>query len=720
MALIPFPEYRPDVDDFRGNHTQVLSGVIPRADGWGPVKDIAAYSEALGVGNDSFTKVLLHFDGADAATTITDSNAGGSAHTWTAAGNAQIDTAIYKFGGASGLFDGTGDYVSTPDHADFTLGSGDWTIDCWFKCEAASGSNERLAGQGDNAATSASTSFRIQRASTDFITMVVCSGGTPTVVTSTTKYTSALNTGWHHFAGVRTGNILRMFIDGVQEGTDTAFSGSVNDSSNEFAVGRAGELTTDPWTGSIDEFRLSVGIARWTTAFNEPGAPYMTAAQGACRGAFHARKEDGTIVVFAATADRLLKLNNTTLQWDDVSKLGVAYTALPSTDQWQFAQFNDSVIAVQVNATTPQVFDIASPALFTDLGGSPPAARYVAVVGRFLVLTGLTGEERRVHWSDLDGITTWTAGTGFANYVNLPDGGITRGVAGGEFGVILQESAVRRMIYVPGAKPAFQIERIEEEVGLLAPYSIVRAGSRVFFLSTQGFKAVTASGPTTPIGKERIDRTFRAALDATALQLMIGAADPGSSRVVWSYKSTAGASTTAFDMVQFYDWALDRWSPPIPMAGQYISSFVKPGITLEGLDSISGSIDALPSSLDAIQSALLSELCCFNTSDVLCTFSGSNLEAILETPEQGQGQRSIFVRGLTPRTDATDVRGSIRFRASAQAALSQTAEATINVRGLCPVRKDAKLQRGRIRIPAGTAWTYASGVEPEFKQTGSR
>src|SRR5262245_32929117 len=90
------------------------------------------HATTVNEGNDTNCKVLLHFNGTDTATTITDSNAGGSAHTWTAAGNAQIDTAASKFGGASGLFDGTGDWVTTSDHADFTLGSGAFTIDLWF------------------------------------------------------------------------------------------------------------------------------------------------------------------------------------------------------------------------------------------------------------------------------------------------------------------------------------------------------------------------------------------------------------------------------------------------------------------------------------------------------------------------------------------------------------------------------------------------------------
>ena len=72
-------------------------------------------------------------------TTITDSNAGGSAKTWTAAGNAQIDTAQAKFGGGSLLVDGTLDAVRSSVGADCDLGTGDFTIDCWFNCTAAAG-----------------------------------------------------------------------------------------------------------------------------------------------------------------------------------------------------------------------------------------------------------------------------------------------------------------------------------------------------------------------------------------------------------------------------------------------------------------------------------------------------------------------------------------------------------------------------------------------------
>ena len=222
-------------------------------------------------GNDQYTKVLLHFSGADASTTFTDSNEGGAAKTWTAAGNAQIDTGIVKTGfGQAGLFDGTGDWITTPDHADFTLGSSEFTADLLFN-SADAGATRSLFGQNDSTGA-AGFSICALKLSTNMVRFIVSSDGTTqTTVTSTTTYAVA---GWHHAALVRTGDILRAFFDGVQEGGDVAFASAVNDSANDFRVGALGELTSSTWIGSIDEFRLSVGVARWTANFTPPAVPY--------------------------------------------------------------------------------------------------------------------------------------------------------------------------------------------------------------------------------------------------------------------------------------------------------------------------------------------------------------------------------------------------------------------------------------------------------------
>lgn len=219
-------------------------------------------------GIDSFTKIMLHFDGSDASTTITDDSA--SAHTFTARGNAQLDTAITKFGTAALLCDGSGDYVDTPDHADFTFDSNDWTIDFWFNTSGGAGAVRRLFGQTNSSDTSIfSISAAVTAANVLNTNIVADTLGTLTLNGTTAI---ALST-WYHYALVRTGNTIKFFLNGTEESSGS-FTLPVNDVDGAFAVGRRGESTSSPWRGSIDEFRLSLGIARWTTNFTPPTEAY--------------------------------------------------------------------------------------------------------------------------------------------------------------------------------------------------------------------------------------------------------------------------------------------------------------------------------------------------------------------------------------------------------------------------------------------------------------
>lgn len=524
---------------------------------------------------------------------------------------------------------------------------------------------------------------------------------------------------------------------------------------------------------------------------------YSSALPGACRGFFYARKNDGSIQIFAGISDRLYTMSNTDFTWIPCSKItaltsisnaspavftlvghgrsigdaivlttsntlptgltagtvyyiisagfgadafevsatlgGSAinttgagsgthsftddYTALPNADQWQFAQFNNFVFAVQTGCA-PQVYTLSSSTAFSDLSGSPPQARYVAVVGRFLVLSGLTtSAPYRVQWSGLNATTTWTSGVNSSDFQDLPDGGIVRGVAGGEYGLIFQDAAVRRMIFVGGTL-VFQIERVAEEKGIYAPLSIVRAGDRVFYLGSDGFKMYSPGAQPVAIGKERVDRTFFADVDSGNLQLCIGASDPKTSRVYWAYKSLSGASAL-FDKILAYDWVLDKWAP-ITISGEYLSSLARPGVTLDALDSISSSIDALGFSLDDFSTQAFSQLAAVNSAHKLGFFSGSNLEATLVTAEKGGDGRRLRVKGFRPVTDAGTVYGSLSQRDTASATETDSDEVAMNSSGNVPANVATRYTRMRLRIPAGTTWTYATGAEPMVASEGRR
>jgi hypothetical protein len=119
--------------------------------------------------------------------------------------------------------------------------------------------------------------------------------------------------------------------------------------------------------------------------------------------------------------------------------------------------------------------------------------------------------------------------------------------------------------------------------------------------------------------------------------------------------------------------------------------------------------------------AALPRLSLFDASVKLGFCTGANLEAILDTPEQAlDRQRRVRVKGLRPITDAPACTGAVGARENIQGAVSYSAEQPVNGKGLCPANVSTRLARGRLRIPAGTAWSFASGFEPEFAQEGRR
>jgi hypothetical protein len=452
-----------------------------------------------------------------------------------------------------------------------------------------------------------------------------------------------------------------------------------------------------------------------------PGfSPYALSLPAPCRGAFYALKSDGTVVTFAGTATRLYKLNNTDFSWADVSLNGSSYSALSSTAQWQFAQTGNFVFATQANALL-QVFDLSSSTAFADALGSPPQAGYISVVGRFLVLSGLLSTPYRIQWSGLNSFNAddaWTSGVNSSDFQDFPDGGIVRGVAGGEAGIIFQDQAIRRMSYVPGSPIIFQIDRITQDKGLYAPYSIIRAGERIFFYAGQGFHKIEPGGVPEQIGREKVDRTFLADLDKGNLQMFMGAADPRSTRIYWAYKSVSGAVGT-YDKLLGYDFLLDRFFP-VSVQGQYLLGISQTGLTLENLDSISSSLDALTLSLDAYATAVQPEIAQFDDAATLGFFRGTNLQATLESAEQGSDGNRITVRGFRPITDAPALFGSVSWRDTQAVAATAGAEVAISPRtGRCDMRRDTRYTRFAIRIPAGTNWTFAAGVEPDVTTSGT-
>ena len=184
--------------------------------------------------------------------------------TVTVNGDAQLDTAIKKFGSAALLLDGVGDYLSLPAQADFNFGTGDFTIEGQFyRSASASASFMFDFRTADNQAAPC-----LYIASTTSISYYVSGAAR---ITAAAAFTN-LNT-WYHIAISRVSGNTRLFVNGSQVGS--TWVDTTNYIESPVVIGARYNLTTGQfWTGSIDEVRISKGVGRYSTTFIAPTAAF--------------------------------------------------------------------------------------------------------------------------------------------------------------------------------------------------------------------------------------------------------------------------------------------------------------------------------------------------------------------------------------------------------------------------------------------------------------
>jgi hypothetical protein len=304
-----------------------------------------------------------------------------------------------------------------------------------------------------------------------------------------------------------------------------------------------------------------------------------------CVGAAAVRTGAGGWLIFAGTATKLYKFQSSA--WVEYTRVSGGDYAVPIDDYWSFASFGSKLIAVNVG-DDPQVIDVDTGATaFSALGGSPPRARYVTTVGDFVILASLATNDRKLRNSAINDSAGWTVGTNLCDEQEFVDGARITGLAGGEAGYVVQEKSIRRIYFQPGSDIAFRFERVDDEHGSAAGYSLASAGDLIFFLANDGYYSFGPNG-LNPIGAGRVNEWFRANCDSSRYFSVQSFTDPFAPRIGWAFYNSAGS--TNFDRIIFYDWQFDRWTYAEAEA-QYWASLVTAGTTLEELDTY-GDIDS--------------------------------------------------------------------------------------------------------------------------------
>lgn len=226
----------------------------------------------------SYDVLLLHFDGTDGSTTITDSES--TPKSVTVVGTAHLSTADKKFGTASLLLDGNSDYVQTADSNDWFFDTADFTIDTWVKLVNHT-QNHGICGQEYSSDDNWAVYIRwwSNVVSLNFDLWV---GGHRLVQyhwdANVLKNLDGVKT---HISVCRHGSTMYAFINGspLTIISSTAFgSQSFNNQSSQLTIGMSAPSANWYYLyGNMDEFRISKGIARHIAAFTPPTAAYNLA-----------------------------------------------------------------------------------------------------------------------------------------------------------------------------------------------------------------------------------------------------------------------------------------------------------------------------------------------------------------------------------------------------------------------------------------------------------
>lgn len=217
---------------------------------------------------DSYTKVLLRFNGTGGSTTFTDEKG----HVFTPYGNAKISMAQSKFGGSSGEFDGNCDSIKTPYVAnDFNLSTADFTLETWAYFRTVT-QYRMLVGRWSGVGVNYEQCYALRAGPSGRYSFVYTVDGVNNNAIEMAGTGSITLNVWQHWAVSRQGSTLRLFIDGNCIVSGSISGGNIyNSNVNGFTVGGANN-NTDCSDVYLDDLRLSVGIARYTSNFIPPAA----------------------------------------------------------------------------------------------------------------------------------------------------------------------------------------------------------------------------------------------------------------------------------------------------------------------------------------------------------------------------------------------------------------------------------------------------------------
>ena len=385
-------------------------------------------------------------------------------------------------------------------------------------------------------------------------------------------------------------------------------------------------------------------------------------------------------------------------------------------DFFTFTQFGQYII-VSNGVDPAQYYLMGTSTNFANLtsiqtAGTCPLFRVSGVVRDFLVTGNITNATNRIQWSGINDITVWSGKQ--SDLQDLPgSGGQVVHITSGEVGYIFRQNQIVRMDYVGGAT-VFRLSVISPNRGALLGRTVCQDNRRVFFLADDGFYQIQGDN-IVPIGVEKVNRFFDLNLNKAYVDRIVAAIDPFNQLAMWLYPSVNNTNNTTgiCDRIIIYNYATKKWSLAEVNASQIFPQFVG-AYTVELMDIISQNLDNINAALDTDY---------WNGGQMLlggidgdfkaAIFSGNSNECEIET-----GARTN-IQGVRPIVDA-EATVTVKTRERLADTETESSSSSMVDSGINPVRQSGRYIRANVKIPSGTNFEHAQGIDIVASKAGYR
>ncbi len=435
------------------------------------------------------------------------------------------------------------------------------------------------------------------------------------------------------------------------------------------------------------------------------------------KGAGSFRDNSNTVYNFVATRTNLYQLTSGAFTSRKASLTG------DHDDFWTFTQFGEYVIASN-GVDAAQYYLMGTSTNFANLtaiqtAGTAPVFRVSGVVRDFLVVGNITNATNRIQWSGINDITVWSGKQ--SDSQDLPgSGGQVVAITSGEVGYVFRQNQIIRMDYVGGAV-VFRLSVISPNRGAVYGRTVCQDNRQIFFYADDGFYQINGD-QIIPIGVEKVNRFFDLNLNKAYADRICAAVDPFNQLAMWLFPSTSNAANTTgiCDKIIIYNYATKKWSLANASASTIFSQFVG-AYTVELMDILSQNLENINAALDTdFWSGGQVLLGGIDSDYKAAIFSGTDNECEVETAEiePFPGMRTN-ITGVRPIVDATATL-TVKARERLADTESETSSVSMRDSGINPVRKSGRYIRANVKVPSGTTFTHAQGIDLVASRAGVR